>query len=540
MYRLAYVLLIAVGLVGLSGCSKGTAATVQHPPEQHKTPVAFAPQNDVVADAPVVRIPEGRKATPAPAKPSAPPTDDSVASAPDDNSDTIQATSYQQERRQQGQEKGYGRRNGNGNGNGMRTEGKQNSRQDDKQRTDKTQDAGKQFASRKEQLSPKSAEASDKSKDTSAVVASNEPKPTQAPVSSDSSSSGSTPANPSTFGSSSGSSAPSGNSSAQTGSSTFPVTYGSSTFNSSRSYKKPTIPDNAPSWFKENDKDGDGQLTMNEWPPDRFEEFSKYDRNGDGIITLEEAMKTVPKVVAAPPATTTTPPAAGAAAPAASTPTSTTPAPAAVTTSGAASSGGAQSMRMTFGGGAPAAPGTPLTDEEAKRQVEQTFNFLDANKDGFLDDKEIENSRRIKSIDWKKYDVNKDGKLDKTEATALFKAEGSNMRGGGPGGGGPWAGRSPDEIAKVMFDNMDRAKTGKISKENFPGYLRDRFAEFDTNKDGFVDFEEFKANRDKMMPNRGGNRGFGGEGGGGNRGFGGANGGDGGRGNRGQGGFNRQ
>ena len=39
-----------------------------------------------------------------------------------------------------------------------------------------------------------------------------------------------------------------------------------------------------------------------------------------------------------------------------------------------------------------------------------------------------------------------------------------------------------------------------------------RFAEFDTNKDGFVDFEEFKANSSKVMPGRGGQGGPGGGG----------------------------
>lgn len=171
-----------------------------------------------------------------------------------------------------------------------------------------------------------------------------------------------------------------------------------------------------------------------------------------------------------------------------------------------------------------------MSEEDAKRRVDQIFTFVDVNKDGILDEKEIENTRSIKNLDWKKYDANKDGKLDRNEAIALFKAEGNNMRGGGGMGG--MAGRSPDEMAKVMFDNMDRSKTGKISKENFPGFMRDRFADFDTNKDGFVDFEEFKANRDKMMPQGRGQGGPGGRGPGGG-GDGGGRGGQGGR----QGGF---
>ena len=184
-----------------------------------------------------------------------------------------------------------------------------------------------------------------------------------------------------------------------------------------------------------------------------------------------------------------------------------------------------------------------MSDEEAKRSAERVFSFVDSNKDGFLDEKEISNTQSIKSVDWKKYDTNKDGKLDMNEVIALYKAEGANLRrgmgGGGPGGGG-WGNMSPDERAKMMFDNMDKNKTGKISKENFPGFWRDRFAEFDTNKDGFVDFEEFKTASAKMMPGGGrGGPGGGGPGGGGRGGSGGGdNGGRGGRGGFGGGGDN--
>ncbi|MFO0816049.1 MAG: hypothetical protein U0796_22760 [Gemmatales bacterium] len=318
-----------------------------------------------------------------------------------------------------------------------------------------------------------------------------------------------------------------------TATTTMPVTYGTAHQNA-RQYKKVTNPSNTPTWFTENDKDGDNQLSMNEWPKDRFEEFTKYDRNGDGIITLEEALRTVPKVVAAPatpaatPTATTAPATTTPPAVAATTPT-TTPTPVAGTTS--------TSFTMATPGRPGPGGGAPLSDEDAKRRVDQIYTFVDSNKDGFLDEKEIDNTRSIKNVDWKKYDLNKDGKLDKNEAIALYKAEGNNMRGGmgggGPGGGGPWAGRSPDEMAKTMFDNIDKNKTGKITKEQMPGFMRDRFAEYDTNKDGFVDFEEFKAGSARMMQGRGGRGGpGGGDGGGrGNRDFGGGGrGGPGGRG----------
>lgn len=301
-------------------------------------------------------------------------------------------------------------------------------------------------------------------------------------------------------------------------SNTITVTYGSATLGQSRTFKKPTLPSNAPTWFSENDKDGDGQLSMNEWPNERTQEFTKFDRNNDGIITLDEAMKTVAKAAAPTP-------------PVASTTAPTTPAPATATTTTTTAAAPAPS-RPVAGLATPASSGG-MSDEEATRSVERTFGFVDANKDGVLDATEIANTQGIKNLDWKKYDNNKDGKLDKSEAIALYKAEGSNMRrGGGMGGGGPggspWANKSPDEIAKTMFDNMDKNKTGKLTKENFPGMWRDRFTEMDTNKDGFVDFEEYKTGFAKMRqgfggggPGRGGDAGGRGGPGGGRGGFGG-------------------
>jgi beta-lactamase regulating signal transducer with metallopeptidase domain/Ca2+-binding EF-hand superfamily protein len=93
------------------------------------------------------------------------------------------------------------------------------------------------------------------------------------------------------------------------------------------------------------------------------------------------------------------------------------------------------------------------------------------------------------------------------------------MGGSGGMGGGAMAGggqRLTDERLKTMFDNMDKDKSGRLTKEQFPGFLRERFDELDKNHDGFVTFDEFKANRDKLTPMRGGmtaSGGFGGSGG---------------------------
>jgi hypothetical protein len=54
-----------------------------------------------------------------------------------------------------------------------------------------------------------------------------------------------------------------------------------------------TLPKGLPPWFKELDKDGDGQVSLHEWRRGGKEpaEFRKYDLNGDGFITPEEVLR---------------------------------------------------------------------------------------------------------------------------------------------------------------------------------------------------------------------------------------------------------
>lgn len=53
------------------------------------------------------------------------------------------------------------------------------------------------------------------------------------------------------------------------------------------------LPSGLPSWFKEKDKNGDGQIEMSEyartWTNSTAADFQRYDLNGDGIITAKEA-----------------------------------------------------------------------------------------------------------------------------------------------------------------------------------------------------------------------------------------------------------
>ena len=462
----------------LNGCSSSTAAPLQKVPDHTQPTASLAPREDAAVSDNPIRIPEGRKNPPVVvAKSSTAPSKQQEAEQADDS---IQAVDYETEQDLK-QDKSV--RNNRKNG------GRQDGRQSDgKQRSDKITIIKKSGDDSKKPATEQSKPAAPV---IEAVSAETTPAPTgNTPVSTEPTSV--TPPNvipasavPMTAASPAA----------------FTVTYGSSSSSTSRNYKKPSQPSNLPSWFTENDKDGDGQLTMNEWPSDRFEEFSKYDRNGDGIITIEEAMRTVPKVVAtAPPAgTAATTPASGGSTAVTSPPASTTPA--SPTSSGS----------MNMSAAAPAA-GKAMSAEEATRSVGAVFfPMLDSNKDGFLDAQEIEKSRSIKNVDWKKYDVNKDGKLDKNEAIALFMAEGANFQ-RGMGGGGPGGGWNSDERTKTMFNNMDKNKTGKITKEQLPAMWQDRFGELDTNKDGFVDFEEFKTNFPKLLTGRGGPRVNGGRG----------------------------
>ena len=99
---------------------------------------------------------------------------------------------------------------------------------------------------------------------------------------------------------------------------------------------------------------------------------------------------------------------------------------------------------------------------------------------------------------------------------------GGGGRGRGPGGpGGPGAGPGGPPPGGGMFEQSDANKDGKLSREEAPGFLRDRFNEIDANKDGFISREEDTAS----MRQRGGPGGPGGRGGpgGGGANFGSAN-----------------
>jgi hypothetical protein len=86
-------------------------------------------------------------------------------------------------------------------------------------------------------------------------------------------------------------------------------------------------------------------------------------------------------------------------------------------------------------------------------------------------------------------------------------AKGRGGRGpGGPGGpGGAGAGRGGPPPGGGMFEQSDANKDGKLSRDEAPGFLRDRFDEIDANKDGFISRDEdMAAMRQRGGPGGGG------------------------------------
>jgi Ca2+-binding EF-hand superfamily protein len=57
------------------------------------------------------------------------------------------------------------------------------------------------------------------------------------------------------------------------------------------------LPEGLPPWFQALDKDGDGQITLQEWRKSGrpLSEFRRYDLNGDGMVTAEEVVRYLKK-----------------------------------------------------------------------------------------------------------------------------------------------------------------------------------------------------------------------------------------------------
>lgn len=217
---------------------------------------------------------------------------------------------------------------------------------------------------------------------------------------------------------------------------------------SAKSLKKGYVPATGlPEWFAKYDTDGDGQIALHEWPADKsMEEFAKYDLNGDGFITPQEVLRVLgpPKNVAS------TEGSAG---------TSATPSP--------------SSWPAAPTNSAAAPPGNPVVSNDGNGRFTITMN--PGGRPG--------------------------GPPDRGPG-----GDPNRPRFGGRGG----SNQTPEQRAewlKGFIAQNDKNGDGKLSIDELPVWfrtIRDRFAEFDTNKDGALDAQELQAAFDAMRRARGG------------------------------------
>lgn len=117
----------------------------------------------------------------------------------------------------------------------------------------------------------------------------------------------------------------------------------------------------------------------------------------------------------------------------------------------------------------------------------ELFRQLDANGDGFVVAKEIEKTKlRLFDRMLRIGDRNDDGRLTPAEFTASLTPPADPKQRVGLAGGFSGDGRA---VAK-LFEQLDRDRDGKLSKEEAPPRLRQSFARHDRNGDGGLDRAE--------------------------------------------------
>ena len=157
-----------------------------------------------------------------------------------------------------------------------------------------------------------------------------------------------------------------------------------------------------------------------------------------------------------------------------------------------------------FGG-----PGGPGGDPgEMMRRFNPMFAALDADEDGEISEKEIENATAA----LKKLDKNSDGKLTAEELRPEFPGRGERgpRDGEGPRGDrGPRDGDRPGggDAVGMFVDRMkqlDKNGDGSITKDELPEGRGERMLTAgDTNSDGKLDSTEIKAMAERAAQNRG-------------------------------------
>ncbi|MCA8985171.1 MAG: EF-hand domain-containing protein [Planctomycetaceae bacterium] len=103
-----------------------------------------------------------------------------------------------------------------------------------------------------------------------------------------------------------------------------------------------------------------------------------------------------------------------------------------------------------------------LSKEEAPERMRETFDRLDLNKDGFIDQEEIRQMME-------------------------------RFRQGGPGRpDGPGRPGAPGANLEDRMKELDKDGDGKISLDEAPERMKQGFDRLDTNKDGFIDLTEMR------------------------------------------------
>ncbi|MBT7982059.1 MAG: hypothetical protein HN584_05780 [Akkermansiaceae bacterium] len=144
-------------------------------------------------------------------------------------------------------------------------------------------------------------------------------------------------------------------------------------------------------------------------------------------------------------------------------------------------------------------PRPPRSESPGQSQESSLFQVLDRNRDGKLQQDEID----MAVVILRRMDQNKDGDVSQSEIKSLpRRPDNANQR--RPDQQNPNQNRSS---RRPSLETFDKDEDGKISKEEAPDRLKDRFDEVDKNSDGFLDKEEqaamFEAFRRRFQQGQG-------------------------------------
>ena len=134
-----------------------------------------------------------------------------------------------------------------------------------------------------------------------------------------------------------------------------------------------------------------------------------------------------------------------------------------------------------------------LTKEELPPRMQQGFNRIDANGDSVIDRQEL---RQLANLMRGMQGQQGRGQQGRGQR---------GMRRGGDGEQGQGQRRQFD--AGQMLKRMDKNNDGKITKDEMPERMQERFEQLDSNGDGAVDAAEFKTAMERRMQRGGGGQG---------------------------------